>query len=471
MQLNSAHKSIGIIGAGITGLTLALALKKAGHRVTLWESSNRCGGAVITRLEQGYLCEEGPNSLLIKSSIVDNWIRQWVSEAEICPANPLAKRRYIVRDAKAHPLPDSLWRAVRTPLYSTRAKLRLLGEPFRNKSNAQDESVASFVRRRMGPEFLDYGIACLVRGIFAGDPDRISVRHAFPKVWNLEQQNGSLIRGAIQRWRSGAGKSAFKPQMLSFHNGLETLTRHMARELGSVVQTSTAIEEIEASETGWQIRGSRMGEKFQHSMEKLVITVPQHQLAGLPISSQNPSGEAMATALKDLPILNHPPLSTLVLGFDRKQIAHPLDGFGMLIPSTENRFILGSIFSSSLFPNRAPQGQVSLMQFIGGVAQPELAERPEAELIDRSCRDLRDLIGLQGPPVFSHHKLWKQAIPQYQVGHGLFIDQLEKIETQNPGIHFQGNYRGGPGLSDCMENALKLAESLSKIPSKNPEQV
>lgn len=459
MQNDPVKQSIGIIGAGITGLSCALALKQAGHPITVWEPSNRSGGAVISQNIKGYLCEEGPNSMLVKSREVMDWIQQLMPPSEICLANPEAKRRYIVRNGKAHPLPGSLWQAVRTPLYRHRAKLNILGEPFRRKCASDDESVASFVRRRMGAEFLDYGIACLVTGIYAGDPERISIRYAFPKVWNLEQEHGSLIRGALKRWRTGAGKTAFKPCMLSFLEGLESLTKKIAENLGDGIQTSVAIDNIESSPTGWVVKGRRMGDSFVSHVNKLVVTIPQHQLAQLPFSQQSETTREIQSLLKKTGILDHPPLTTLVLGFERDQITHPLDGFGMLIPAKEKRFLLGSIFSSTLFPGRAPKGHVSLMNFIGGVMNPDRAELPEAEQVDRSCRDLRELLGVSGTPKFVHRKLWHQAIPQYKVGHGLFIQQLEAIENRHPNIYFQGNYRGGPGLSDCIENALKLVAS------------
>jgi oxygen-dependent protoporphyrinogen oxidase len=247
--------------------------------------------------------------------------------------------------------------------------------------------------------------------------------------------------------------------MLSFTEGLESLPQSIATKLGDSIQTTVAIDSIESLTNGWNVKGRRMGDTFNHPLDKLIVTIPLHQLAKLPFCQGNAVGGDLSQSLEDLNTIDHPPLSTLVLGFERNQISHPLDGFGMLIPAKEKRFILGSIFSSSLFPNRAPQGEVSLMNFIGGVTHPDRAELTEAELVDRSCRDLRDLLGLRGQPKFVHRKLWKQAIPQYQVGHGLFIKQLEEIEKRHPDIYFQGNYRGGPGLNDCIENALKLARS------------
>lgn len=456
MATPSKKTRVGIIGAGITGLTLAKELADHGVEVRIWDQARRPGGAIITQRQDGFLSEEGPNSLLAKSADVWEWIQRNVDPAEIVQPPPAAARRYVVRQGRPIAVPDSLFKGITSPLYSAQAKLRLLGEPFRRKTGAVDESVASFVRRRMGPEFLDYGISCLVRGIFAGDPERISIRWAFAKVWNLEQEYGSLVRGAVAKKFAKSDAPAFKPKMFSFREGLEVLPRLLADALKDQLMTSVAWNRISKTKDGWRIEGRHMGDVFTTDVDHLIITVPYNDLATLPIESGE-EGQSWQAAIESLPRVEHPPLSTLTLGFARDQVEHPLDGFGMLIPTREKRFVMGSIFSSTLFPGRAPEGMVSLMNFIGGMEQPDIAGLPESELVDRSCHDLRQLLGVRGQPKFVHHRYWPKAIPQYHVGHGILLERIGELEANWDGLRLQGNYRGGPGLSDCIGNALALA--------------
>ncbi len=458
---------IGIIGAGLTGMTLAHALQRRGLQVQVWESADRVGGAIRSHRDQGFLVEEGPNSMLVKSQTVADWLDSLGLSERLVAASQESKKRFIVRGGKPHAMPSHPLGAIMTPLYSTSAKLRVLKEPFIPRTTATDESVGNFVRRRLGAEFLDYGISCLVSGIYAGDPETLSVRHAFPKVWNLDQSYGSLIRGAIalKRERRKSGVPAFKSRMLSFDDGLSVLSDHLASLLGDCLHTSVELQSITRNESGaWQMHALQQGVPIHREVDQLVITIPRHQWGRLPWHAElrGTDGGSLRDALDEVEDLHYPPLSTLVLGFPREAVAHPLDGFGMLIPEQEQRFILGTIFSSTLFPGRAPEGQVSLMNFIGGTLHPERASLDTDALVQHCCRELKALLGVKSSPSFIHHCFWPRAIPQYPVGHERFLNQLEQLENQFPGLHIQGNYRGGPGLSDCMDSALRLAHALSR---------
>lgn len=439
-----------IIGGGITGLATANALARKGQHVVVLESSERLGGAVRTEDHNGYLCEAGPNSMLVKSEAVWDFIHELGLEDERVDANEISNKRFLVKRGRMVPLPASPAGGVTTPLYSPLEKMRLLGEPFIGKSKLEDESVTSFVSRRMGPAFLEYGISALVSGIFAGDPDALSIKHAFPKVWNLEQNYGSLIGGALKlkRERKRKGIVPFKSRMISFRKGLQQLVEALAEHENVTTRTNASISAIrQDSEGHWTVDGSG----FSLKAKQLVVTTPLH------IHGQIPFEKQLAQDLEALPKIDHPPLSTLVLGYDREKVGHPLDGFGVLIPRLEKRFSLGCIFSSTLFPNRAPEGKVSLMCFIGGVQQPENGELPTAKLVEETVRDLTPLLDLKGDPEFHSHAFWPLAIPQYNVGHGVFLKGLEDLEKRYPGLHLRGNFRGGPGLNDCIDNALQLA--------------
>jgi oxygen-dependent protoporphyrinogen oxidase len=310
----------------------------------------------------------------------------------------------------------------------------------------------------MGPAFLEYGISALVSGIYAGNPDALSIRHAFPKVWNLEQNHGSLIGGAmrLKRERKRMGIVPFKSRMISFRAGLQELAGALCNEKFMTTTTGAAVRSVARDGArGWLVRAEAGGNGLELRAAHLILATPLDAWAELPFDGE------VRGHLEAVDIPDHPPLSTLVLGFERQQIAHPLDGFGVLFPRLEKRFCLGAIFSSTLFPGRAPDGRVALMCFIGGVQQPANAELPTPALVERTVQDLRPLLGISGGPVFSRHSFWPRAIPQYNVGHGAFIESLERIEQAFPGLHLRGNFRGGPGLNDCLEGALHLGEAAS----------
>jgi oxygen-dependent protoporphyrinogen oxidase len=352
-------------------------------------------------------------------------------------------------------MPASGGAAIRTPLYSWQAKVRLLKEPFVKPAPPDtDESVASFVTRRMGREFLDYGIAALVSGIYAGDPEALSIRYAFPKVWNLEARYGSLIGGAfkLSRERKRSGVKAYKSRLLSFADGMESLTRRLAQTTSARIVTDAEVTEIGRHERGWRLRWRVGAEAAEERCDAIVVSVPGHALADLPWPAE------LRPAVGAVPDLSFPPVTTLVLGYRREQVAHPLDGFGMLIPFAENKRALGAIFSSTLFPGRAPGGHVSLMVFLGGARMPDCARRELGDAVALAQGELGDLLGITGEPVFARHHHWPRAIPQYNVGHGDFLAALDGIEGRWPGLHFCANFRGGPGVSDCLDSAIRVSD-------------
>ncbi len=441
-----------VIGGGISGLAIAHTLSRKGKKVHLIEKSDRLGGAVHSERREGFLCEAGPNSMLVKSESVWNFIHEIGLEDTLVLANEISNNRFLVKDGQLVALPQSLGGGVTTPLYSFPEKLRLLAEPFIGSSKLEDESVTSFVSRRMGKAFLEYGISALVSGIYAGDPDALSLRHAFPKVWNLEQGYGSLIGGAIKLKfeRKKQGITPFKSKMISFKDGLQELATALADAPGLAVSKGTGLDSIKRDADGnWIV--AMEGHSHGIIAKDLILTTPLDAYEHLPVEDD------LREQLAKIDIPGHPPLSTLVLGFDRDQVSHPLDGFGVLCPRMEKRFGLGAIFSSTLFPDRAPDGKVSLMCFIGGVQQPENGELPTDKLVEETVKDLKPLLGLQGDPCFVSHSFWPRAIPQYNVGHQFFIDSLTAVEDKFTGLHLLGNFRGGPGLNDCIESALRFA--------------
>ena len=443
-------KSVAIIGAGLTGLTAAFYLKRGGAEVTLYEAGPRSGGVIQSRRQNGFLAESGPNTLLETSPEISRLIRDLDLAARQVYPDPGAKKRYVVRDRKPIAMPSSQPEFLTTKLFSARAKFALARESFvPPRRDEVEESVAEFVLRRLNQEFLDYAVDPLVAGIYAGDPQKLSIRHAFPKLLAAEQQHGSLIKG--QLFGAGGQKSGEIPGraagVFSFDDGLQVLPAALHARLGDSVCLNAPVGKISQTTGGWRLQSK---ENFaEHGA--VIYCGTASNLAELTIESQPPLNFSAFSEVR------HPPVASVVLGFRREDVAHPLDGFGMLVPKIENLKILGTIFSSSLFPDRAPAGHVLLTSYVGGERQPELASLPADELAGLVCEDLHRLLGVTGRPVFIHHHFYPHAIPQYNVGHGKFKDLLAEGELKARGLFFAGSFRDGISLGDCIVAGGKAA--------------
>ena len=462
-------KSVGIIGCGITGLTAAFRLLQKNIPVTLYEAGLRVGGVIQSLSQDGYLAEFGPNTILETSPVIGSLIRDLGLDARRLYSDPHAKNRYLVRGGKLVALPDSPGAFLATPLFSMQAKLRLFVEPFiRRGRTDREESVAEFVLRRIGREFLDYAINPLVGGIYAGDPARLSVRHAFPKLLEVEREYGSLILGQIlgaRKRRRRAEVSKQDAKKISFDGGLQVVIDALQTRLGDAVRLGSAVTGVEQTPAGWTLTVRQDGRETRHEHDAVLFAGTAYALAELPLNTARPID------LSPLAAIRYPPVASVVLGFRREDVAHPLDGFGVLVPQVEGFQILGTLFSSSLFPHRAPAGHVTLTTYVGGMRQPELASLDAESLVALVCKDLQRLLGVRGAPTFRHHVLFRRAIPQYEVGYGRFKDLMNEAEARAPGFFLAGNYRDGISLSDSIVAGHNAAERLSNFRLEIPAAV
>lgn len=457
-------KSIAIIGGGITGLTAAFRLQQQKIPVTLYEASHRVGGVIETIQENGYLAEFGPNTLMETSPLIGSLIRELGLESRRLYSNPAAEHRYIVRGGKPVLLPGSPFAFLFTRLFSPAAKLRLLAEPFIHPAaESREENLADFVTRRIGVEFLDYAINPFVAGVYAGDPHRLSVKHAFPKLYALEQRYGSLILGQLlgtRERRQRAEVSKDKANKFSFDQGLQVLTATLGNRLADSLQVKTPVSGFQQTAQGWKVALRESGREVAREHSAVIYTGPAHRLPEIQLQCDR------YLNWSPLSQIDYPPVASVVLGFRREDVAHPLDGFGMLIPEVEHFNLLGTLFSSSLFPNRAPANHVTLTSYIGGTRAPDLAFHDPDELAHLALKDLESILGATGRPTFKHVTLFPKAIPQYEVGYGRFKDLMIEVEEKAPGFFLAGNYRGGISMSDSIVSAQQVAEKAADYLSR-----
>lgn len=451
---DSSGVRVAVLGGGITGLTAARELKRAGYTPVVFEAGARVGGAIGGHRQDNWLHELGPNSLLEGSAEVASFIDDLgLGECRMY-ADSAAKKRYIVRDGRMVAMPTSLGSFISTPLFSWSAKLALLGEPWRRRGPADgSESVADFVVRRLGHEFLDYAINPFVGGVYAGDPTRLSVREAFPKLHALEQEHGSLIRGALKKRNSSGGP---KGRIFSFAHGLEEMPLTLARELGDAVRLRTMVRTVHRHDDGWEIHSDNRGEPARDTFAAVVIALPADGIAAL--SFENVPGASRLSALREI---EHPPVASVFTGYRRSDVAHALDGFGVLVPEVERRQILGALFSSTLFPGRAPADHVAITTFVGGMRDPSLARRDDADVLQLVQGELVKLLGVRAAPVYTHVKRWPRAIPQYTLGYERFKTAITDVEAAAPGIFIGGNCRDGISLANCIGSGRRLAAAVA----------
>lgn len=453
-------KTVAIIGGGITGLTAAFELQRRNVPFTLYEAAGRVGGVIRSARQNGYLAEWGPNSILETSPKIAELIAALGLQQRRINPGEQARKRYIVKSGHLTALPTSGWGLACTPILSCRAKLGVLREPFIPRGPADhEETVADFVARRLGPEFLDYFVNPFVAGVYAGDPKRLSVEQAFPRLFALEQRYGSIIKGQLlgaRERRRRAEKSKSSAPQFSFDDGLQVLTDSLQDRLRQNVLLRARVTQIEQNETGWLITMRRGDEIVRAEHASVIFAGPAYRLPQIQLTTSIPFNY---TRLNEI---HYPPVATLVLGFRRQDVAHPLDGFGVLVPEVEKLNILGTIFSSSIFTNRAPTGHVTLTTFMGGSRAPHLGTADLDTLLNLALNDLRRLLGITGSPTFFHGAIFPQAIPQYEIGYGRFKSLMSDMESKAPGFFLAGNYRDGISLADSIVSGFKVSERVIK---------
>jgi oxygen-dependent protoporphyrinogen oxidase len=457
--MTTIEKDVLVIGAGLTGLTTAFYLAKNKVDFLVIEKKERVGGVIQTETEGEYILETGPNTGVVGHPEVADLFTDLEGKCEIDIPGPLVNKRYILKAGIWEPLPNGLWKGIRTPLFSTKDKFRILGEPFRAPGKDPDESLAGMVLRRMGKSFLDYAIDPFIAGVYAGDPAKLVTRYALPKLYNLEQTYGSFIGGSIKKSfqkKTDEEKKATR-KVFSAKGGLSQLTKAMYTESGSAnfILGASGLK-IEYKD-GCYITTC----KDQHGVEKtiksrkLITTTGAFALSDFMTFL---SKEQLAPIVS----LTYANVVEATLGFEKWDGMDP-DGFGGLIPSVEKRSLLGVLFMSTLFQNRTPKNGTTFTLFMGGMRNPELFTKTEEELrviIEKEFMLLMNPSGFN-PELFKIYK-HQWAIPQYGAESGARFEQVNNLEKLFPGLIFGGNLKDGIGMADRIKQGKALAMRASK---------
>ncbi len=444
-------KKITIIGGGISGLTIAYLLlnKEPALDVTVYEADNRPGGKIWTEQADGYLCERGPNGFL------DNKPKT----LELCKSlglepvrsNENSKKRFIFSGGKLKALPESPTSFIKSDLLSWPGKIRLIGELIAPKG-PDDETVAAFITRRLGKEALEKLIDPMCSGVYAGDPYNMSMKSCFPRIKELEQEYGSLIRAMIKikKQRKNEKVSAAPAgNLTSFYNGAQTITDTIAQKIGKRLRLGVPVQGISMDNGRYQVHTA----DDTADADIVAMASPAYASSGI-LKDMAPE---LSTVLSDIP---YPHVAVVCFGYKKENITHPLNGFGFLVPHTEGRKILGTLWDSSIFPNRASGDTALLRTMIGGAKNPEMADLDNDKISDIVFGELKPLLGLKKEPDMLRVFRWDKAIPQYIPGH---IEKLKTIDThlkKYPGLYLTGNSYRGIGINDCVASGYEIADKI-----------
>jgi oxygen-dependent protoporphyrinogen oxidase len=442
-----------VIGGGISGLACAYYLQRAGIPVLLLEAGNRPGGMIATRENDGFRFDLGPQSFLSTEPLLA-LIDALGLKGQLLYANPRAPR-YILVDGKLVPAPLAPPSLLTTPLFSAGTKWRLLTEMLRHTRPPEgDESIGAFVRRKFGDELLGRLVAPFVSGIYAGDPERLSLRASFPKIHEFEEEYGSVLRGAM---KSRPAKGTPRAGLCSFRDGMETLPRALAVRLGDSLLLETRVTGLRRAankgKPGFEVSIVRNKEHEVLAANAVVIATPANIASLLVLGLSDEWSPLFAR-------IEYAPVAVVSAGYRVEQIARPADGFGFLVPRTEGLHVLGTVFNSSLFPGRAPQGMVSVTSFTGGATDPKFTDLGDEEITDTVCGEVGRVLGITGKPVAANVQRYARAIPQYNLGHIQVVESLEKLANTMPELFLAGNYLSGPSIGSCVEQANRTVDAV-----------
>jgi protoporphyrinogen/coproporphyrinogen III oxidase len=449
-----------VVGAGISGLTCAYALRKAGIDAQILEASSSPGGIIRSERRDGFLLELGPQSFSATAP-VQELCKELDLEDQIVEAPPRAPR-FVVINGALRQVPLSPPAFLASSLVSAKTKWTILRDAIgRSTPPASDESIADFVRRKFSPELLDRLVGPFVSGIYAGDPERLSVRAAFPQLYEAEKAAGSIIRGMIRAARASKGPRQ-RPTLQSFCNGNATMLQALAAKLGDALRLNAEVKEIRKNAPINTEKGSSYSVVVNLNSDEETIQA-QHVVLATPTNVVGKLLQNVDPAFEPLlAVVEYAPVAVVSLGYQTADIGHDLNGFGFLIPRSAGLRTLGTVWNSSLFPGRAPAGHALLTSFVGGATDPQAVSLPSEELASLVHREIAPILAIRRAPVFSNVEFYQRALPQYNLGHAERLAALSGLREKHSNLWLAGNYLRGPAIGACVEQALYVAEEVVK---------
>ncbi|XP_062105499.1 protoporphyrinogen oxidase 2 [Humulus lupulus] len=490
----SSVKRVAVIGAGVSGLAAAYKLKSNGFDVTVFEAEARAGGKLRSISHNGLIWDEGANSMTESEVEVQDLLDNLgLRDKQQFPISQ--SKRYVVRNGQPVLIPTNPIALITSNILSSRSKFQIFLEPFtwkkRNSKIADDdtqESVGGFFQRHFGKEVVDYLIDPFVGGTSAADPESLSMQHSFPELWTLENRFGSIVGGLIQsklfsrKEKSGGTKGSLEKKKrprgsFSFHGGMQTLADTLCKELdkdelklSSKILSLSYDHNVKSLTGNWTVSSSANPDKNSNalSVDAVVMTAPLRNVKEMTITKRG-----TLFPLNFLPEMTYLPLTVLITTFKKENVKKPLEGFGVLVPSVEQKNglkTLGTLFSSMLFPDRAPNDLHLYTTFVGGTRNKELAFASTDELKQVVTADLKQLLGAEGEPTFINRFTWKNAFPLYGRNYHLVMEAIETMEKDLPGFFYAGNHKGGLSVGKAIASGCKAADMVISYLDSSPDQ-
>lgn len=457
----SAPRQVVVIGAGVSGVACALALQQGGMSVRVLEASAEPGGLIRSERRDGYLLELGPQSFTSTPELRALFTALQLDDQAVTA--PPRATRYVLLGGRLRPVPLSPPAFFMSSLLGIRTKWSVVRDALGGTNPPEDESVAAFVRRKFTGELLERVVAPFVSGVYAGDPERLGLRSAFPQLFAAEQSAGSVVRGLLRRSRqqhSGRQAEAGKSALVALREGNAALIHALALALGGALTCKAEVNSVQRTPAGpYRVDFVADGKPESFFTDELVLAIPAGQAAVMLREFLPPAADRLAS-------VEYAPVAVVASGYAKQQIGRPADGFGFLVSPGENVRLLGTVWNSFLFPGRAPEGHVLFTSFLGGVRDRAAASLPPTEMVAIVHQELARVHSISGEPAFSHVAVQRSAIPQYNLGHWRAVAEVEAAVASERHLHIAANYLEGPSVGACVSRANAVA---AKILSRRPE--
>ncbi|MCP3903902.1 MAG: protoporphyrinogen oxidase [Planctomycetes bacterium] len=453
--MTRARRDVIVVGGGISGLVVAWRLRRAGVDVSLLEAGGEVGGCMQSEPRDGLILEKGPFNVLVRDEAFQDLLDACAADVTPVAASEESRARYIMRGGRLHQVPSGPMALLRTPLLSFGAKLRLLRGMIRSRPRSGAETtIAEAASRRLGPEVAETFVSSIIAGVYGGDSAELSLDACLPTIAKLDREARSPLGWAVKRARARRREGTTAKRrikgMISFEGGLRSLAQWLGDQLGANLVTGCPVESVERDDDGYTLKSGDRVERCRH----LVLATPKETTSRLlrPLAPR---------ASEELDGIEAASLVVLNLAFRRDDVAHPMEGYGFLVPRNEPDMpVMGVLWADSVFPHHAPSGDRLLRVFMGGPRDPEAARRDDQDLLATARGAIDGLLGITGAPTHVDICRWPEAIPQYRIGHTALLERLDETTRPLPMLHLVGNYLHGVSINDCVRDAALAAETI-----------